>query len=179
MSTYSFYFIAIIPPSPLFEKIHQIKLFVAQKYFCKQALKSPPHITIIPPFRYQPNKESFLFHKIQALNHQLSAPTINITLNGYDVFLPKVIFVNILPHPSLTQLYEHTQSYVKKELNIIKDLLPRPFHPHITVAFRDIKKSFTISILNDLQQHFPIHEHFTYQQLSLLKHNGKNWNVIL
>jgi 2'-5' RNA ligase len=45
------YFIAIIPPQPYKEKIAGIKQSFAEIYHVSHALKSPPHITLIPPFK--------------------------------------------------------------------------------------------------------------------------------
>jgi 2'-5' RNA ligase len=53
----------------------------------------------------------------------------------------------------------------------------RPFHPHITIATRDLhKRAFT--------EAWPLFEHKKYEVqfeatgLSVLRHNTKNWDVI-
>jgi 2'-5' RNA ligase len=173
------YFIALIPPENISQKIHQIKLYVSTKYHCKHSLKSPPHITIIPPFRYSDKKENKLLEPIQFFNQKNFPKSISVQINNYDVFLPKVIFIKVLHSDELQTLYEKTNHFVKTELNIVKDLEPRPFHPHITIAFRDIKKTETLTIKNDVEQHFPISEKFEISKISLLKYIHHQWEIIL
>lgn len=175
----SLYFLALIPPKHISDKIHAIKLYVSEKYNCKHALKSPPHITLEPPFHYSLHKENFLLQKISELNKSLPDTDIPVELNGYDVFLPKVVFINIIQNSLLTNAYNHVHSFVKTELKVVKDLPPRPFHPHITIAFRDVKKHLVTQILEDLKQNFPIKETFCISNVSLLYFTNKHWEVIM
>jgi len=174
---HSLYFIALLPPYDKLKSIQNIKEYVASTYHCKHALKSPPHITIVPPFQYPIEKEKFLYNKIEELNKHLSKTIINIHIDGYAIFLPKVIFINVLMSPELVKLYNQVNDFVKTELKIYKDLPPRPFHPHITIAFKDIKKTLVQDILKDLQEKFPIQDSFSVNKITLLKHNGKYWEI--
>ncbi len=173
------YFVAIIPPIEIYENIQKIKLYVSKKYNCKHALNSPPHITIEPPFRFSGAKEHLLIRNIYHLNQQLQTFHTTIQLKDYDVFLSKVIFIKVLENAELIDIYNTTHQFIKTQLKITKDLPPRPFHPHITIAFRDVKKQFVTNILQDVRQHFPIEASFEFKWLSLLKHNGQNWEIIL
>lgn len=172
------YFIAIIPPSPVFEHIQQIKIYTAQKYHCKQALRSPPHITLEPPFQYPVRKEHQLIQKIHDFNVDHFQQSIEITLCQYNVFMPKVVFIDVISTTALQNLYDTLHQYVKTEIKVQKDLAPRPFHPHITIAFRDVKKHLTLAILEDLQQHHPIQITFEFKHISILKHNTREWEVL-
>ncbi|GAB4453236.1 MAG: 2'-5' RNA ligase family protein [Bacteroidia bacterium] len=178
MSNEELYFIAILPPPFLSEKINTIKYDISEKYHCKHALKSPPHITLIPPFKLSSKKEPALANAIQTFNSQ-SIQSFEIILNNYDVFLPKVVFINVINSPELIAFQKEVEKYFRIHFNIVKDLPPRPFHPHITIAFRDVKKHQTLDILNEVKQHFPIQEKFTLNNISLLKHNGSNWEVLV
>ena len=44
------YFNALVLPEQLDKKILTYKSWMADKYNCKVGLKSPAHITIVPPF---------------------------------------------------------------------------------------------------------------------------------
>lgn len=179
MVTHNLYFVALIPPKEIFDDIQTIKLYVSEKYRCRQALKSPPHITIEPPFRYSSIKEQLLCQKINELNIHLIQNPVLIDLNNYDVFLPKVVFIKVNEHYALTELYNTTHFFLKTELKITKELQPRPFHPHITIAFRDVKKQQIPLILQAVQKKFPMSTQFYINRLHLLKHDGKQWNIIL
>ena len=50
----------------------------------------------------------------------------------------------------------------------------KPFHPHITVAFRDLKKSIYFEAW-EYYQHKMLKEEFMIKQATLLKHNGRFW----
>ena len=54
------YFIAIIPPSPIFEQASELKNHFMQQYQSKAALNSPPHITLHMPFEWKEKKEEEL-----------------------------------------------------------------------------------------------------------------------
>jgi len=172
------YFIALIPPENISQKIHQIKLYVSKKYHCKHSLKSPPHITIIPPFRYSDKKEIELIENIQSFNQNNFSQSIFVQINNYDVFLPKVVFIKVLHSNELQNLYEKTHHFVKTKLKIINDLDSRPFHPHITIAFKDIKREETLTIKSDIEQIFPISETFEVSKITLLKYIHHQWEII-
>lgn len=177
MNSQNLYFIAIIPPPPLFNKIQFIKEYIAQKYECKQALKSPPHITLVPPFKYKEKKELLLVKAIEQFNQQQKNSPLNIKLDNFDVFLPKVIYINVIPSFELVMCHQNILKMTKVKLKIIKDKDPRPFHPHITIAFRDVKKNILSLIIEDLKEHFVIEDNFICTQISLLKHNGIKWEI--
>ena len=44
------YFVALIPPSPVYEEAQALKEYFREKYNSKAALNSPPHITLHMPF---------------------------------------------------------------------------------------------------------------------------------
>ncbi|MGL4501873.1 MAG: 2'-5' RNA ligase family protein, partial [Planktothrix sp.] len=98
------FFIALLPPKPIQNQITEIKQYCAQTYNSRHALKSPPHITLQPPFQWLtedlPSLEQHL--TTFALNH---AP-IPITLSGFNAFPPRVLFVDVLKTPELINLQQ-------------------------------------------------------------------------
>lgn len=170
------YFIGIIPPSPVFEKIQEIKHYVSEKYNCFRALKSPPHITLVPPFKYVESKEYLLIEKIQSFSID---EKIIISIHNYDCFYPKVVFINVEKINALNNLYHRTSVFVQDELQIEQTHKYPSFHPHITIAFKDIDLPLTMRIYDDLQNNFPINITFEVNKISLLKHTGKIWEIIV
>ena len=59
------YYLAIVCPDELNKKILSFKLWMQEKFDCKVALKSPAHITLIPPFWFAAEEEDIL---LQALH---------------------------------------------------------------------------------------------------------------
>ena len=51
------YFIAIVPPSPIYDEALEQKEYFKAKYNSKASLNSPPHITLHMPFRWSEKEE--------------------------------------------------------------------------------------------------------------------------
>jgi 2'-5' RNA ligase len=100
-----------------------------------------------------------------------------ITLKDFAAFKPKVIFVDVAKNEVLNGLYQSFADFIfsQNKCPIKKD--DRPFHPHVTLATRDLyKKAF--------QEAWKVFSTKKYEALwivsgiSLLRHNKKNWDVI-
>ncbi|MFN6037327.1 MAG: 2'-5' RNA ligase family protein [Bacteroidota bacterium] len=134
------YFIAVIPPENIYNQIVSIKKDISLKYNSYAALKSPPHVTLHMPFNLANHKEKKFLHAIETW--KLNITPIEIELKNYSSFEPRVIFINVNKSNSLCNLQDTVIDFMKREFNIFnqaEDL--RGFHPHITIAFRDLKKN--------------------------------------
>ena len=132
------YFLAILPPAPLSEQIRGIKEQVATEFGSKGALRSPAHITLHMPFEYDDAREK---HLIETLDQFRDSDSFLIKLQNFDAFEPRVIFIHVEPNQNLTALQKHLVRHVKTNLNLYNQAESmRGFHPHITIAFRDLKK---------------------------------------
>jgi 2'-5' RNA ligase len=54
------FFIALLPPQMIQDYANQIKQYFAEQYTSQGAQKSPPHITLQPPFVWEDAKPGFL-----------------------------------------------------------------------------------------------------------------------
>ena len=136
----SLYFIAILPPKKIQEEITSFKQIIADRFESTHAFNAPPHITLHMPFRLKKKKEDKLLHCIDDIRNQMSS--LSIQLDGFDFFEPRVVFVNVIPSEKLNNLQGKVVELVKKKLKIYNaNYKERPFHPHITIGFRDLKKS--------------------------------------
>ena len=88
------YFIAIIPPSPIFEQASGLKNHFKQQYQSKAALNSPPHITLHMPFEWKVKKEEELVSKLSLFSK--SKDTFELELKNFGCFAPRVIFINVI-----------------------------------------------------------------------------------
>ena len=168
------YFIAVVLPKHLDEKVLAHKRWMKEMYGSKVGLKSPAHITLVPPFWMEEEKESRLLNDLSTVaNHHARFP---LNTANFSAFKPRTIFVAVEQSERLQALkktsddfFRHTNYNIKTET--------RPFHPHITIATRDLhKKNFA-----DAWPHFQAREFketFEAAGLSLLKHNGRTWDVI-
>ena len=169
------YFIALLPPSPLLEEINAFKLHFKEVYGSKASLNSPPHLTLHMPFQWKEEKETKLMEALSSFSNSRHRFTIH--LDNFGCFEPRVIFIGVTANPVLDTLQEELHRYCKQELNLFnaqyRDL---PFHPHVTLAFRDLKKQKFITAWEEFKEKKFSHE-FAVEKITLLKHDGRRWQV--
>lgn len=167
------YFIAILPTQEISEKVERFKLDLKSKYGVSHALKSPAHITLIPPFKADKNElaeiESVLYTFASSQNPFM------IHLNGYGCFKPRVIFIKVEDNERLEGIY---QEFKIKYGNTgpWKNTLRSKLHPHMTLATRDVKPLVFYRIW-DVYKYMEYKADFVAHEITLLKHTGKNWEV--
>ncbi|NEP60456.1 MAG: 2'-5' RNA ligase family protein [Symploca sp. SIO2G7] len=173
--TKSRFFIALLPPEAFQNRANEIKQYFAQTYDSQGAQQSPPHITLQPPFEWSQDTLTILEQSLRTFG-EMHSP-IPITLNGFGAFAPKVIYINVLKSPELMSLQAELMAYLKVSLGIVHQVSQsRPFHPHLTVAFRDLtKKNFQLAWPEF--EHRQLEYKFTASELTLLIHDGRQWNV--
>ena len=104
--------------------------------------------------------------------------SFSINLSNYDCFEPRVIFINVHEQIELFKLQKQLVNHVKRSLNIFNqsdDM--RGFHPHVTVAFRDLKKPIFYKAWNDYKSK-SFSAEFICNSVSLLKHQKEEWVVL-
>ena len=170
------YFVAILPPSPVHEEAQALKEYFKEKYHSKAALNSPPHITLHMPFLWNEEKEKKLVTTLQTFANQYDP--IKVCLDNFSSFPPRVIFINVAESDALHDLQKNLHRHFKRELDIFNaNYQDRPYHPHLTLAFRDLRKAH----YPEAWQEFSKKEYkaeFMADKIALLKHNGKSWDVM-
>lgn len=170
------YFIAVIPPSPVYEQALEVRTYFSDQYGSKAALNSPPHITLHMPFLWKVQKEKDLFTKLQLFSTRYDP--LKICLDNYGSFPPRVIFMNVTESDALQALQKDLHKFFKTKLNVFNaNYKEQPFHPHLTLAFRDLKKAS----YHQAWQEFSKKEfkaEFMMDKIALLVHNGKRWDVL-
>ncbi len=171
------YFIAIVPPSPIFEQAAELKNQLKQHYQSKAALNSPPHITLHMPFEWKEKKEDELVSKLKLFS--MSRKSLDLQFHNFSCFAPRVIFIQVIESEALRVFQRELHQFCKTQLNIFnaqyKDL---PFHPHLTLAFRDLKKPMFEKAWEEFKEK-EFSESFAAKQFTLLKHNGKIWESFM
>jgi 2'-5' RNA ligase len=169
------YFVALVAPKEIDDNVLRWKNVMKERFDCSVALRSPAHITLVPPFWMDESLANKLQNEIRDFSEQQASFEIN--LKNFSAFKPKVIFVDVIA----TQLLQTFQAHLLQFL-VTSNIFPiekedRPFHPHITIATRDLhKKSF--------HEAWEIFKEKTYEaswlvnSMSLLRHSQKNWDVI-
>jgi 2'-5' RNA ligase len=169
------YFIAVVAPADINDTVLKWKLLMKERFSCVVALRSPAHITLVPPFWMEDVKEDKLKNALDVFSR--SQTPFAIAVKDFDVFKPRVIYVNVQPNNSLQSLRVRLEQFLLKQEYFPVKKEERPFHPHISIATRDLhKKAF--------REAWEIFKQKKYETtwiatgVSLLKHNQKNWDVI-
>ena len=169
------YFIAIVLPSELNEKILHYKKFMQEKYGCNVALKSPAHVTIVPPFWMDEEKEAQLRNDMDELSRTTEG--FLLATNNFSAFKPRTIFLALESNPQLKAVKEKADVFFNDNSTYRIKIDERAFHPHITIATRDLfKKDFHEAWPYFAEKKFVVE--WKAIGLSLLRHNKKNWDVI-
>lgn len=175
VSSRSLFFIALLPPVSIQEEVNQIKQYFSDRYASSHAQKSPPHITLQPPFEW--NRESVEVLEECLYQFAIDRGPIPITLSGFAAFPPRVIFVNVLKTPELLNLQANLANHLKTTLGIVDQKSQgRPFAPHMTVAFKDLTKQNFKAAWPEFENK-PFQSEFTVNQLTLLIHSNGRWNI--
>ncbi len=167
------WFIALLPPADLTQQITEIKQNFCDRYRSRAALKSPPHITLYPPFAWPVATIAQVRSTLQTFAQSRSA--FPIQLKGYGAFPPRVIYIQVEPTLALVQIHRDLLHTLGSTLNLRNPKeAQRPYHPHLTIAFRDLSRSH-------FQQAWPAYRDRPFQaefqatHLTLLYHNRQRW----
>jgi 2'-5' RNA ligase len=169
------YFIAFVPPEPAFSDAMNLKLYFKEKYKSKAALNSPPHITLHMPFQWSETRETDLVQKLHTFFKAFDP--IKLCLDNFGSFAPRVIFLNITASVELINFQKSLQRFSKRELNLFNaNYKEEPYNPHLTLAFRDLKKSIYTSAWEEFRSK-EYKAEFVADAVTLLKHDSKTWQA--
>ena len=174
-TTHSMYYVAIVCPAEVDEKVAHCKQWMKEQYSCAVALKSPAHITIIPPFWLENSREAELQKALESFISDMDETEIQ--LEGFSHFGKKALFIRVKENPALDEIKMQTEIHFIQSFGAIIKVDDRPFHPHITIATRDLKPSDFVKAW----QHFSnkaFHSSFRTKTISLFKLDSGKWNVI-
>jgi 2'-5' RNA ligase len=169
------YFMAIVAPEEVNGTILKWKQLMKERFGCVVALRSPAHITLIPPFWLDEKEEYQLKDAIGEFSQ--SCARFEVCLTNFSAFKPRVIYVDVAPNEELQSLHGRLEEFLvaKKQFSISKE--ERPLRPHVSIATRDLhKKSF--------REAWEIFKEKKYENswiasgISILRHDQKKWDVI-
>ncbi|HEX8060090.1 MAG TPA: 2'-5' RNA ligase family protein [Cyclobacteriaceae bacterium] len=163
------YLIALLPPEPFSGEIYKLKEHFRDQYQSKASLNSPAHITLHMPFEF--DNEPKLLAKV----NELSIQPFTIELKDFGCFEPRVIFIAVKESPALEVCHKRVVGFCKKELDVFNaDYKNQPFHPHVTLAFRDLKRSLFPTAWREFKSK-SYEATFECRHISVLKHDRKFW----
>lgn len=172
--THRMYYVAIVCPEEIDEKVFQFKEWMRKQFGCMVAMKSPGHITLIPPFWMDEHREDEL---IQTLQQFSSSVTPEIQLKDFSHFDDRVLFIQVNKNDQLTELKNQTESNFLQHFHGIIRKDERPYNPHVTIANRDVKPDTFLKAWTHFSKE-KFESSFVADAVSILKLNSGKWEVI-
>ncbi len=168
------YFIAVVPPADIRNEITAIKEDIKIRFGSGHALRSPPHITLHMPFRWKDKRRAELSAALKNVGN--STTPFEVQLKNYNCFKPRVIYIDVMDNPQLELLHKEVIQAMKRLHILNAEYKNKPFRPHMTVAFRDLRKSAFFEAWRFFKDQ-KINYQFRAQALTLLRHDGRKWNI--
>ena len=169
------HFIGILAPGDIQVRVLSWKHYMLQHFGCRNALKSPAHITLIPPFELEGEKEEMLKGSLDQFS--VGQADFSIGIRNFSHFGNRVIFAGVEDSPDLEKLQTALESWLSAARLFHLKHAGRPFHPHITIANRDLKqKDFFAAWDHFRSQTYSVD--FKAGSLSLLLHDGAKWSPV-
>lgn len=173
--THSIFYIAILCPEKINERVEMMKQWMKKEFGCIVAMKSPAHITIVPPFWMANEKQEELIKVFESFRSAIDEVEIN--LSGFGHFQKNVLFVNVKENSLLTELKTEAENYFSRHFEGEIKKEARAFHPHVTIATRDVKPS-AFARAWDYFSKLELEESFTASAISLMKLESGKWNLL-
>ena len=172
--TQSRYFIAVILRGNSLEKAEQIRQSLFDRFGLKGALRSPPHITLHRPFEWKSAKEPELIKTLETFSFGMP---FEVEFRDFSGFGERVLYIGVEKCPELERLHSALRRFALKELKLLNEAEDlRGFHPHVTVAFRDLRKRQFDEVREYLKT-FQVNEIMQVEGFSLLRLEEK-WREI-
>lgn len=127
------YFIGIVFEKTISSRIQSLKEAARSRFDSRKALRSPAHITLAAPFHYEARQ----IQLIKAVVEEMKGAAFPIHLQGAGRFGKRVIFVKTGSHKELSRYREHLEEKLQP---FAIDTRTKKFHPHVTIAFKDLKE---------------------------------------
>ena len=168
------FFVALLPPEHLQREVTAFKNYIAEKWGAHHALNSPPHLTLQPPFVWPENDLEALKNCLAGFASRQTPFTVE--LSGFGAFPPHVVFIKPLKNRFLSRLFHNLVICLERELGFSDPRNQRPFHPHMTIAHRDLDaRDFSAVWSYFVEKKFE--RQFEANVLALLRNVRGKWEV--
>jgi 2'-5' RNA ligase len=171
------YFVGLLLPDAVTAEITALKEDFAAAYGPRHALKLLPHITLVAPFRLAAAREPALQSALARLLKGWEP--LRVELDGFGSFRRQegsTFFIAVRPTARLQQLHQTLQQGLEQSLHLPAGP-QRPFHPHISIAHRDLDAGTAERAGADFSAR-PFAGIFDAGAVCLFRHDGKYWRQL-
>ncbi|SFQ05880.1 2'-5' RNA ligase family protein [Hymenobacter arizonensis] len=165
------YLVALLPLEPVFSETWALKQEVHRLTGSRNAVRLPPHITLVPPLRADDDFEARCTASLAAF--AATQPSFRVGLSNFAWFGNRTLFVHVSEPASAKQFHAALMEWCRTQLPDVKPE-SRPFTPHLTLATRDLPPAQ----VPELRQLFAARTYeatFEVRTFTLFRHNGQQW----
>ena len=165
------YLVAVLPPEPVFAETWALKQEVHRLTGSRNAVRLPPHITLLPPFRAPAHFEADCLAALAGF--AATEPAFAVALDGFAWFGDRTLFVRVAAAEALKAFHARLLAWCAAHLPQVPPE-NRPYTPHLTLATRDLPPTQ----VHELRQLFAQRSYaaaFTVSGLTLFRHDGQQW----
>ncbi len=165
------YLVALLPPEPVFSETWALKQEVHHLTGSRNAVRLPPHITLLPPFRAPAEFEASCL--VALANFAAAEVPFNVALDGFAWFGDRTLYVHVVGAEALKAFHARLLGWCAAHLPQVPPE-NRAYTPHLTLATRDLPPAQ----VPELRQIFAGRAYsaaFAVAGLTLFRHDGQQW----
>jgi 2'-5' RNA ligase len=165
------YLVALLPPEPVFSHVWSLKQEVHRLTGSRNAVRLPPHITLLPPLHADNDFEGACTAALTEFA-ATQAP-FSVAVQDFAWFGNRTLFVHVSESAALKRFHAQLLAWCDGRL---PQVLPenRPYTPHMTLATRDLPPA-QVPELRQLFSERTYAAEFAVMQFTLFRHNGQQW----
>lgn len=165
------YLVALLPPEPVFSQTWALKQEVHHLTGSRNAVRLPPHITLLPPLRQPDEFEARCTAALAAF--AATQRQFIVELHDFAWFGDRTLFAQVSEAAALKAFHAAFTKWCRLHLPEVPRE-NRPFTPHLTLATRDLPAAQ----VPELRQLFAARQYdasFVAESFTLFRHNGQQW----
>ena len=168
------FLIALMPDREVSNEVRMLKERLMDEFGLKAALRSPAHITLVPPFTCTDEQAEKVVDTLwKALREEAA---ITFGLNGTDHFDDRVIYLPVTEPADVQKIHVAVNEALRAHHSWALRTEETPFTPHITLANRDLKPEQFNEVWAKLRG-IAYQRHCAVRNIHLLRHDGARWKV--
>lgn len=110
-------------------------------------------------------------------NFVQSEKPFEIEVSGFGHFSKRAVFVEVKNKQVVRNFFERFQQVINNTLDIKDHETTSDFHPHLTIATRDLHKKNFQQAWEDFKNR-EFEDSFKAESFNLFKHNHKTWDIL-
>lgn len=172
------HFLGVLIPEDLTLTLEDCRRYMNEAYGCKSGYGTPIHVTLVLPFHLP--EEYTTADLVYAIQKEVLPEAAQLKfdahIDNFDAFGDRTIFAKVIRDEKWTALRDIVLAAVLKAAPGCTKKDQRPFHPHLTVANRDIPAGVSkdaLEVMNELN----LVEDFPVDNITIFERKGGKWEV--